>query len=299
MQGLAVGLGTSAISTYGFELGPALRPWLAPTIFGSGAASGIAIGAFVSGVFVQYFPHPFTLFFDVQIALLILIGICVLLAPETRGRQVGARRSLRPKMSVPVHLRLTLVTCCVAMSTAWSLGGLFQSLGPTIAAQLFDNENRLFSGLVVTVLVGTSAIVSVGLGRFAAVKIFYVGATSLVVGSALTALAVTTEQLPLFFVASAAGGVGFGATFLGAFKYLTSFVAQEERAGVLSTTFIVIYIGSALPAVIGGALVKHFGLTHVVLGYLAVVSFMAVVSAGTFAVLVRSHRTSPPVVAGV
>jgi MFS family permease len=282
MQGISVGLATSAISTYGFELGPEHRPWVAPAVFSAGATTGIAGGAFLSGALVQYVGAPRKTVFVLFTAILLIAAIGILLSPETRTRRSGARNSLIPRVAVPRRLWRSFVVNCVALVAAWSMGALYQSLGPSINAQIFGVENHFLGGLVVATLVGTSAVAGVLAGKLDATPLLLGGCTSLVIGALLTTTAVQTGSVALFYTAALVAGVGFGTTFLGAFKRITSLCTQDERAGLLAAIYIVIYPGSSIPAIVGGTLVSHVGLVSVVTVYGIGVAIVTTLSVGAF-----------------
>ena len=57
--------------------------------------------------------------------------------------------------------------------------------------------------------------------------------------TAATVLALLTGSLPLFFVAAVVSGFGFGAAFSGAVATATRGVAPGNRAGLMSSVFVV------------------------------------------------------------
>ncbi len=282
VQGVAVGLGTSSISTFGFELGSPRRPWLAPAVFSAGASMGVAVGALVSGYFVQYVGHPRRTIFDLMIGLLLVAAVGILLTPETRERQPGARRSLQPRMGIPRRLRRAFVLSCVAFIASWSMGGLYQSLAPTINAQIFGLDNHFLGGLIVSMLVGTSALTSLAVARLGVRRNYVGGSIVLAVGALLTAGGVQWHDPVLFYASSVVAGIGWGASFLGAFTKLTSAATQQERAGLLSAVYLVIYFGSATPAVVAGSLAADLGLSRVVLTYAIAVAALSVIAAASY-----------------
>jgi hypothetical protein len=85
------------------------------------------------------------------------------------------------------------------------------------------------------------------------------GTVALFVGVGITLLAITGTSTAVFFVGTAVAGVGFGAGFQGALRTVIPLAAPHERAGLLSTVYVVCYLAMGLPAVVGGFLVVHGG----------------------------------------
>ena len=69
--------------------------------------------------------------------------------PETAARRAGALASLRPRVGVPAPARAEAFALVPILLATWSLGGLYMSLGPSVAAQVFDMPNHVVGGLVV------------------------------------------------------------------------------------------------------------------------------------------------------
>ena len=78
-------------------------------------------------------------------------------------------------------------------------------------------------------------------------------------GVGVTLLAVGISSVGVFLAGTTVAGVGFGAGFQGAIRTVLPLAAAHERAGVLSTLFVVSYLGWASPRVIAGYLVVHGG----------------------------------------
>ena len=86
------------------------------------------------------------------------------------------------------------------------------------------------------------------------------GALTLVAGVALALVAVARRDVVGFFAGAAIAGVGFGATFLGAFRTVAAHATPEHRAGLFSAVFVLSYLGFSVPTLVAGALVPHLGL---------------------------------------
>jgi MFS family permease len=110
------------------------------------------------------------------------------------------------------------------------------------------------------------------------------------VGGTIGALA--AGSLPLFFVAAVVSGFGFGSAFLGAMATVTRGVAPGERAGLLSSVFIVSYLMFSVPAIAAGIAAGVVGLTRTAEIYSAGVIVLALSAAA--ALLVRRRTAHEP-----
>jgi hypothetical protein len=79
------------------------------------------------------------------------------------------------------------------------------------------------------------------------------GSASLAIGVAITLSAIADHSLLVFFTGAAIAGVGFGTGLQGAIRTVLPLSEAHERAGVLSTMYVVAYLAMGLPAIIGGA----------------------------------------------
>jgi MFS family permease len=96
------------------------------------------------------------------------------------------------------------------------------------------------------------------------------------VGVAITLAALPERSTLLFFVGSAIAGVGFGLGLQSAIRTVVPLAAAHERAGVLSTVYVIAYLAMGVPAVLGGiAVVYGGGLFATTFKYGAVVILLA------------------------
>jgi MFS family permease len=119
------------------------------------------------------------------------------------------------------------------------------------------------------------------------------GILTLIIGAAVTMLALTIKSTPVFFLGTAISGVGFGSGFQGGIRTVVPLAAAHERAGVLSLVYIVSYLGLGLPAVVAGFVIVHgAGLTDTAIYYGGAVILLAALA------LVGLLRVRTPAVAG-
>ena len=299
VQGLATGAAVGALSAVLLDTQPP-GTRLGSLINSVAPGAGLGIGALGAGMALQWAPNPTRTLFLLLIALFVVLIGALLLVPETASRRSGALRSLRPRIRVPEPVRGAFMAAMPTLIATWAVGGLFLSLGASIAVTVFGLHGHLLAATVIVLLVGMGAITSFILRDGESGATMRTGTTSLIVGIAIVLVSLANASAWVFFVGTVIAGVGFGAGFSGAFRTVALLIGSEDRAGVMAGVFTVSYLAFGLPAVIGGIAVGTFGLRDTVIGYSAIVLLLCATSLITTA---RPHRqpsafsmlTSPPV----
>lgn len=291
VQGVATGAATGVASAALVDLQPA-GTQLGGVVNGAAATGGLAVGALASGLLVQYAAHATTLVFVLLLAAFVVLAVPLYFLPETVTRRAGALRSLAPRLAVPPQARATFVAVLPIVVATWSMGALYLSLGPSIAAGVLGLTSHLAGALVVTVFTGSGAVAAVAARNRRARPVMLAGAAVLAAGTTVAVLGVHTGNASVFFVGTLVAGTGFGTGFLGAFRTLAALAAPEQRAELLASVFVVSYLAFSLPAIAAGLLVPRLGLRQTATGYGVVVVVLALVVLLTAAAgrLVRPSR---------
>ena len=273
LQGLATGVAMSAASAALLELHPRRDPAAAGLANAASGTLGIALGVLGAALLVQFGAAPLVLPYVVQFALLAVATIGVVWMPEP----VANRRGLRwrvPRPHVPAAIRRPFLLAALTVLSAWSLGGLFFSLGPALGSRLFDSSNVVVSSIGIVVLAGSAAASQLLLRRTAPWLGAFVGSLGLAAGVAIIVVAAAIDSAALSLVGSAVGGLGFGIGFLGGLRALLGAIPAEHRASVMSAYYTVAYLALSLPAVLAGLVVGGLGLalTFEVFGAFVVLS---------------------------
>ena len=280
LQGVATGLGLSALGAYVVDLRPRRRAWLAAAVTSGAPAGGLALGAVVSGALVQYGPAPRTLVYLGFAVVLTLSALGVLAAPETSRRSPGAIRSLKPAMTIPAGAAAIFAAACCCFVAAWALGSFYQALGPSLAARVLDHDGHLFGGLVVASVMGTSALGGPLTNRLGPRTSMLGGSATLAVATVAVLAALRAESTIAFLVSSVIAGLGFGAAFNGGMRRLLDMTPPADRAGALSAAYFVSYFGAAIPSFAAGLLTGPWGLTTVTDAYGALVLVLILIAIG-------------------
>jgi predicted MFS family arabinose efflux permease len=160
----------------------------------------------------------------------------------------------------------------------WALGGFYLTLGPSLAAQLLDSRNLLWGGILIFLLTGVAGAASTLLGKRSASGVLLGGCLALIVGALLTLTAIETDMQAVLFLGTAVTGLGFGPAFMGAYRVTIALAPPNDRASLIAAIYIVSYLATGIPAVVGGIATSQYGLHKTALVYLAAVAALAVVA---------------------
>jgi MFS family permease len=289
VQGLATGAALGAIGAGLLDLDRERGTFANSVAPGVGTGSGVLLSALA----VRYLPAPTHLIYLALVGVFVLQAAGIVLMRETVSRTPGALASLRPEIRLPRTLRGPVMVATPVLFAVWAMGGLYAALGPALVDSLTGSLDVVLGGLSLFVLTLTAVISIVVLRTAAARTVMLTGILTLIIGAAVTMLALTIKSTPVFFLGTAISGVGFGSGFQGGIRTVVPLAAAHERAGVLSLVYIVSYLGLGLPAVVAGFVIVHgAGLTDTAIYYGGAVILLAALA------LVGLLRVRTPAVGG-
>src|SRR6478609_4569861 len=166
LQGLATGAALSAASAALLDLHPNRDPAGVGLTTATAAASGIGLGVLTSSVLVQLGTLPRVLPYVVLLVLFAIAFAGAYWMPEPIEKR-GRFRIRAERPSVPAVARRPFFLAALAVLSSWSIGGLFFSLGPQLAAHLFDSTNVIVSGSGIVALGGAAVVAQLLTGRSA------------------------------------------------------------------------------------------------------------------------------------
>jgi MFS family permease len=287
VQGVATGAAFSTLGATLVDLNPPHSPGRAGLVNGVAPISGLALGALGCGALVQFAPAPTHLVFALLLLGTGFAGVFIAVMPETSARRPGAMASLRPVLGIPARLRADVYALVPILIASWALGGLYLSLGPSIAAGLFGLSNHLIGGLVVTLLCGAGALTAFALRAWPTNQVLVISAILLSAGTAFTFAGVEAHSVATAVAGTVVAGVGFGASALGSFGTLARIAAPGERSELLAAALVIAYVAFSLPAVAAG-----FATTSVGLHSTTVVYSLGVFALGVVALVAQVMRSA-------
>jgi MFS family permease len=271
VQGVATGMAMTTMGAALVDLDPPESPGLAGVVSGLAPISGLAVGSLITGALVEYGPEPTQFVYALILVGLAAAALVAWRMPETAARRAGALSSLRPRVGVPARVRPEFFSLVPILLATWSLGGLYMSLGPSVAAQVFDMPSHVVGGLVVTLLCGTGALTIYALRAATMARALSLAASVLVVGMAVTLAGLVADQVLLTALGTVVAGVGFGASGRGTFGTLALLAAPSERGEMFAAFYVVSYLAFSVPALAAGLASTSAGLRPTAIVYGAVV----------------------------
>src|SRR5262245_33691755 len=144
---------------------------------------------------------------------------------EKRGRF----RLTAERPSVPAVVRRPFLLAALAVISSWSIGGLFFSLGPQLAAQPFNSSNVIVSGSGIVALAGAAVVAQLPAARTAPWIGAGLGSIALAAGMVPIVFASARDSSTAYLAGSILGGAGFGAAFLGGLRALAAAIPHQHR----------------------------------------------------------------------
>jgi MFS family permease len=278
IQGLATGLALGAASAALLDLHPRRDPAGVGLTNGIVSAGGMGLGVLVSSALVELAPAPRVLPYVVLLVLFAVALAGAFAMPEPVAER-SALRLTPQRPGVPAGVRRQFLLASLGVISSWSIGGLFLSLGPALAATVFHSNDHFVTGIGMFVLAGSGALAQLLFGRAAPWLGASLGSLALAAGMILIVLSASAESSVLYLLGAVVGGAGFGVAFLGGLRVLSAAIPPAHRAQVMSAFYIVAYGAISLPAVLAGIAVTPLGLRETFEIFGSIVAALALVVA--------------------
>ena len=174
-QGIATGAAITTLSAAVVDLTAPSRAGRAGLVTSVATLLGLAAGSVGTGALVEFAPAPTQLVYVVLLVGVVAAAVATALLPETAPRRPGALASLRPRVGMPAYLRSEFLSITPILLASWALGGLYLSLGPSVAASSLGITDHLVGGLVATLLCGTGALTALALRNWPLPRVLLAG----------------------------------------------------------------------------------------------------------------------------
>jgi MFS family permease len=281
LSGFSAGLMTGTATAALTDMLGATKPRRASIVATVANTFGLGLGPLLAGLFAQYLPHPTVLVFEVYLALLAAAALVVVWVPET-GPQ---RRKLSIRFAgfgLPPSGRDEFLAAGVAGFAAFSLLGIFSALAPTFLGNVLHEHSHAVAGAVVFMIFAISAATQVVVGLFDYRKVVSFGLALFLLVLALIVAGLSQASLGLFLAGTGVGGIAVGCVFLGSLSAANRLAPNERRAQVVSSYFVLCYLGLAVPVIAVGISSEHVGVFRSVLVCSIALAVLSVISLATF-----------------
>lgn len=286
LQGIVVGSASGALTAALTELHPAGDRRKAALVAAVASMGGLGLGPVLAGLIAQYGPAPRVLPFVMEIVLLTPAAAAIATLPAARP----AARWQPRRPQIPAEVRGIFATTGLASFLAFAVIGLFLTLIPTYVVSLSGSTNLLLAGAAVALVLACSVLAQLAGYARQARHLERHGLALLATGLLLLAVAGAISSLALLLIAATAAGIGQGLVFLGGLAAVNQSAPEGRRADVLSSFYVVIYLGAGVPVIGVGFLATTVGLLRAVQYFAVAVAVLCLLA---LILLSRARRGIP------
>lgn len=289
ISGISAGLVTGAATAYISELDTNRRrgPLLA-TLANMG---GLGCGPLVAGVLAEHVAHPTQLPYIVGAALLVPALMVLQVRDTVERKPGGVRAGIKPqRLGVPREIRAPFASAAIAGFVGFAMLGFITSVVGNFLAQGLGDHSHQTAGVVAFLVFMTGAVAQLIAGRFTIRTASLTGLALLPIGLLVLTLALPAKSLPLFLIGSMVGGAGSGFAFRAAVLGVNSFAPANRRGEVLSTFFVVAYVGIIVPVIGVGLLLNVTTLLTAAVTFALLLTVLAAIAA---TILIRMREAGP------
>ena len=252
VSGFAVGIGSGAATAWITEFTPPERRARAAAIMTGFNFLGLAAGPLLSGMLVQYAPHPLRLPFIAYLGVVAVAAALAATQPETLA--TTGRATFKPRLGVPADARSAFIAPAAGGFAAMAVVGFYAALGPTVIRQNLHIANRALASAIVAELFVVSATLIVATRQVDGRKLMLWGLAATPIGMALLIGAERSGSLAVLLLGTAVCGITGAFGYRGGLAVVNSLAPPERRAEIASAFFVCCFCGNALPIIGAGAL---------------------------------------------
>jgi MFS family permease len=162
--------------------------------------------------------------------------------------------------------------------TAFGLLGIFSALAPTFLGEVLHQHDHAVAGAVVFMIFGVSVVTQLVAGYVDYRKVVSFGLPLFLVVLALIVAGLSQASLGLFLAGTALGGIAVGCVFMGSLSTANRLAPAERRAQIVSSYFVLCYLGLSIPVIGVGICSEYFGIYRSVLVCSIVLAGLSVLS---------------------
>ena len=272
--GLMTGTGTAAV----IDLFPPGRRAAGSTLAVAANTGGLAVGTLLAGVLAEVASHPLVTPYLVQAVLGVLAGVALLVASR-RGPEAG-RRFRVSRLGVPAGIRGNFARAVLSGGATFAVTGVLTSVSALFLVTVLRETSHALAGSGVAIVFISMAGGQLAARRTTPRRAMLAGCAGLALAGVVLLLALTLHSLVALLIAAVVLGA-FGGMCLNAGVATTvGQVREDQRGGVSSAYFAVLYVFLACPAVGVGVITAHTTLITAGVIFCIVVIALAIAIAG-------------------
>ena len=277
LQGLAAGVLIPALSAMMIDFESPSHRNIAALWNTIGPMIGLGAGALGAALLLDLTSEPTTAVFGSLVLAFLIVATVVWSTPELVPKTQIRRGDLRPRFTVPPHLRRMFTAGVPVIIAGWATNGLFLALGADLVGSELGGSTHTQAGIVIFALAISGVTASSVLQRRSARTISLYATSALAFGTAVSIGALALGSYSAYVASVAIVGSGFGTAFLGVLRTLMPHTASSERAAVMAVIYTVAYLAFGVPTIVAGLLVPVLTLsgTMTILGAIIIALSLA------------------------
>jgi MFS family permease/acetolactate synthase regulatory subunit len=276
LQGLSVGMLNGVAVAAMTELDPRQNRTKSAFIAAIAVTVGNALGPVLSGLLGDYAPYPTKLSYLIHMLLAIPGFLGLFYIHEKMKPSLSPIQLHKP--FVPKGIRKPFYISSTTSFLAWSIMSLMLSIIPSYLGTLVGKSNLTISGAVIALVLGLSTVHQIMLRKQPIRNLIVIGYTLLCFGLAAMVLTIMTKSLWFLIFTTILIGLGHGPTFAGSLALINEVSPDNTRADIISTFYVVTYLGVAIPILILGFAAQWIGLTQGIEWFSVISGCMVLVS---------------------
>ena len=294
LNGFSVGVVASTATAYLADLHAAARPGTgnrrSQVVATAVNVGGLGLGPLIAGFLAQWVGSPLTVPYAVFIVALAIAFALVAAAPDPHTTPDPRPAYRIQRLSVPAEARGAFAAAALGAFVAFGVLGLFTGLASTFLIGTLHQTSHALAGFTVFAMFAAGVVVQIATLSWAVRRVLSLGIGLMLLGLALTVLAVwlPTPSLALLLMGGAVSGAGAGAVFKGAVGTVIEVSPADTRAEALAGLFLAGYLGLSFPALGAGVALQYVSARDTLLG------FAIIVGAGIVATASRLLRDDAP-----
>ncbi|EOR22323.1 MFS transporter [Niallia sp. FSL W8-1348] len=277
-QGLSVGILNGVAVAALTELDEKKNTKKTALICALAVTLGNAFGPILSGLLGDFAPIPLRLSYYVH--LLFIIPCFILLFFLNENIRPGLKPVQLKKPFVPKEIMKPFLLASFTSFVAWSIISMFMSLIPSNLSSFTTVTSLTISGIVVALGLIAAAFNQILLKQLSLIKLITIGYVFLAVGLMLLVITINTQSLTLLLISAVLIGGGNGPAYAGSLALVNEMAPSKIKGNIVSTFFVITYLGVSLPVIGLGYLSQTFGVAGAVTTYVLIMGALILLIAG-------------------
>ncbi|OMP67307.1 MFS transporter [Domibacillus epiphyticus] len=229
---------------------------------------GNALAPLISGYLGEYAPYPMQLSYITHISLAMagMVGLCFIF-----DKKSAPDRPFSLQLpTIPNHLREPFTLSASTSFLSWAIMSLMLSVMPAYLNLFVNTSSLSLSGTMVALVLGLSTIHQIILQRQPAFRMVTIGNIFLILGLLGMLITLFTNSLFFLVLTTVFIGLGNGPGYAGSLVFINQAASDEERTGIISSFFVVTYLGISIPVLILGFIGQSVGLVQAIEWFVAI-----------------------------